>query len=124
MAELPDLVGKGSQSAQDAARAAGFLVTSHDSLGRGRNRVLDRNWKVCFQTPRPGQQATDTEVDLGAVKLTIRPSPLLVAAEHIGLQICAGSTRRSPPLPLERVERSVIRVIHSLHDQDATEHQP
>ncbi|WP_156727640.1 hypothetical protein [Streptomyces apocyni] len=69
-AELPNLVGKGLQSAQDAAQAAGFYgLTSHDSLGRGRNQVLDRNWKVCFQTPKPGRHSTDTEVDLGAVKL-------------------------------------------------------
>ncbi|MET7620541.1 hypothetical protein [Streptomyces sp. NPDC005408] len=69
-AELPNLVGKGLQSAQDAAQAAGFYVlTSHDSLGRGRNQVLDRNWKVCFQTPKPGRRSTDTEIDLGAVKL-------------------------------------------------------
>ncbi|WKX69921.1 PASTA domain-containing protein [Streptomyces sp. XD-27] len=69
-AELPNLVGKGLQSAQDAAQAAGFSVlTSHDSLGRGRNQILDRNWKVCFQKPKLGQQPTDVQIDLGAVKL-------------------------------------------------------
>jgi len=68
--QLPDLVGNGLQSAQDTAQAAGFFrLTSHDSLGRGRNQVLDREWKVCFQTPRPGRQTTETEVDFGAVKL-------------------------------------------------------
>lgn len=70
MAELPNLVGKGLQSAQDAAQAAGFAaLTSHDSLGRGRNQILDREWKVCFQKPKAGQHPTDTEIDLGAVKL-------------------------------------------------------
>lgn len=69
-ADLPSLVGKGLQSAQDAAQAAGFYVlASHDSLGRGRNQVLDRDWKVCFQTPGPGRRATDTQIDLGVVKL-------------------------------------------------------
>ncbi len=69
-AELPNLVGKGFQSAQDAAQAAGFSVlTSHDSLGRGRNQILDREWKVCFQKPKAGQHSTDTEIDLGTVKL-------------------------------------------------------
>jgi predicted small lipoprotein YifL len=69
-ADLPNLVGKGLQSAQDAAQAAGFYVlASHDSLGRGRNQVLDRDWKVCFQSPGPGRRATDTEIDLGVVKL-------------------------------------------------------
>ncbi|MEU0896822.1 Stk1 family PASTA domain-containing Ser/Thr kinase [Streptomyces massasporeus] len=69
-ADLPNLVGKGLQSAQDAAQAAGFYVlASHDSLGRGRNQVLDRDWKVCFQTPGPARRATDTKIDLGVVKL-------------------------------------------------------
>ncbi|GGT44673.1 hypothetical protein GCM10010271_55920 [Streptomyces kurssanovii] len=69
-AALPDMVGKGLQSAQDEAQAAGFYaLTSHDALGRGRNQVLDRGWKVCGQTPAPGQHPTDTKVDFGTVKL-------------------------------------------------------
>lgn len=70
-AALPDMVGNGLQSAQDQAQAAGFYVlTSHDSLGRARNQVLDRQWKVCTQTPKAGEHPTDTKVDFGAVKLT------------------------------------------------------
>jgi beta-lactam-binding protein with PASTA domain len=69
-ATLPDMVGKGLQSAQDEAQAAGFhLLTSHDALGRGRNQILDRGWKVCSQKPAPGTQATDVKVDFGTVKL-------------------------------------------------------
>ncbi|MDH6228165.1 PASTA domain-containing protein [Streptomyces sp. MJP52] len=69
-AELPDMVGKGLQSAQDEAQALGFyFLTSHDSLGRGRMQTLDRNWKVCSQTPKPGTHMTDVEVDFGTVKL-------------------------------------------------------
>ncbi|GKQ37661.1 hypothetical protein [Streptomyces sp. A012304] len=69
-ASLPDLRGKGLQSAQDQAQAAGFYhLTSHDALGRGRMQAFDRNWKVCSQTPSAGAHATDTEVDFGAVKL-------------------------------------------------------
>ncbi|MEU4132708.1 PASTA domain-containing protein [Streptomyces wuyuanensis] len=69
-ARLPDLVGMGLQSAQDKARSLGFhTLTSHDALGRGRNQVLDRNWKVCSQKPRPGAHPTRTKIDLGAVKL-------------------------------------------------------
>ncbi|MFR9795103.1 PASTA domain-containing protein [Streptomyces sp. MS06] len=69
-ATLPDLTGKGLQSAQDQAQAAGFHhLRSHDALGRSRNQILDRNWKVCSQTPKPGRQPTDTKVDLAAVKL-------------------------------------------------------
>jgi hypothetical protein len=72
-ADLPNLVGKGLQSAQDAAQAAGFFeVTSHDSLGRGRNQIQDRNWKVCFQTPKAGKHSTETPIDLGAVQLQER----------------------------------------------------
>jgi hypothetical protein len=68
--KLPDMVGKGLQSAQDQAQGAGFQrLTSHDSLGRGRNQILDREWKVCFQTPRPGEHPTDTQIDFGTVRL-------------------------------------------------------
>ncbi|NWF25751.1 hypothetical protein HW130_05635 [Streptomyces sp. PKU-EA00015] len=69
-AALPDMVGKGLQSAQDEAQAAGFYtLTSHDALGRGRNQVLDRGWKVCSQTPAPGRHPTDAKVDFSTVKL-------------------------------------------------------
>jgi hypothetical protein len=69
-AALPDMVGKGLQSAQDEAQAAGFyLLTSHDALGRGRNQILDRSWKVCSQTPATGTHPTDVKVDFGTVKL-------------------------------------------------------
>ncbi|MEU2393420.1 hypothetical protein [Streptomyces sp. NPDC007369] len=70
-AALPSLVGMGLQAAQDAAQAAGFYnLASHDSLGRGREQVLDRGWKVCSQTPGPGNGVdTAAKVDLGAVKL-------------------------------------------------------
>ncbi|MFI9066424.1 hypothetical protein ACIGQE_31920 [Streptomyces sp. NPDC053429] len=70
-ATLPNMVGKGLQTAQDEAQAAGFFVLkSHDALGRDRLQALDRNWKVCSQTPAPGASiGTGTSVDFGAVKL-------------------------------------------------------
>ncbi|MFF4452072.1 hypothetical protein [Streptomyces goshikiensis] len=70
-ATLPQLVGKGLQTAQDEAQAAGFFsLKSHDSLGQERLQALDRNWKVCSQTPAGGAKVdTDTTVDFGAVKL-------------------------------------------------------
>ncbi|MFD3555841.1 hypothetical protein ACFWWA_27640 [Streptomyces goshikiensis] len=70
-ATLPQLVGKGLQTAQDEAQAAGFFsLKSHDSLGQERLQALDRNWKVCSQTPGGGAKVdTDTTVDFGAVKL-------------------------------------------------------
>ncbi|KJY25600.1 PASTA domain-containing protein [Streptomyces katrae] len=68
---LPNLVGKGLQTAQDEAQAAGFYaLKSHDALGRARLQALDRNWKVCSQTPAGGGTVdTGTTIDFGAVKL-------------------------------------------------------
>lgn len=69
-ASLPDMAGKGLQSAQDQAQEQGFYsLTSHDALGRGRMQAFDRNWKVCSQTPKAGEHATDTEIDFATVKL-------------------------------------------------------
>ncbi|GAB7106522.1 hypothetical protein JCM4814A_48360 [Streptomyces phaeofaciens JCM 4814] len=68
---VPEFVGMGLQSAQDAAQEAGFYgLASHDSLGRGRMQAFDRNWKVCSQSVAAGRTvSTDTELDFGAVKL-------------------------------------------------------
>lgn len=69
-AQLPRLTGQGLRSAQDAAAQAGFKkLKTHDALGRDRAQAFTRNWQVCFQEPAPGAHATDTEVDLGVVKL-------------------------------------------------------
>lgn len=69
-AELPDLVGKGLQTAQDEAQAAGFTnLTSHDALGRGRDQLIDRNWQVCQQEPAAGTVLSDTRIDFATVKL-------------------------------------------------------
>ncbi|MET9700498.1 hypothetical protein ABZY31_26770 [Streptomyces sp. NPDC006529] len=70
-AALPNLVGKGLQTAQDEAQAAGFYtLKSHDALGRDRRQALDRNWKVCSQTPAAAASVdTRTTVDFGTVKL-------------------------------------------------------
>ncbi|MFG1808552.1 hypothetical protein [Streptomyces sp. NPDC049040] len=72
VAAVPNLVGKGLQVAQDTSQAAGFYhLTSHDSLGRDRMQLLDRDWQVCFQSPAAGTStAVTTKVDFGAVKLT------------------------------------------------------
>ncbi|WP_078868292.1 PASTA domain-containing protein [Streptomyces sp. NRRL F-5727] len=67
---LPDMTGKGLQSAQDQSQAAGFHhLHSHDALGRGRVQALDRNWKVCDQTPKAGKHPTDIKIDFATVKL-------------------------------------------------------
>ncbi|MFJ9246832.1 PASTA domain-containing protein [Streptomyces sp. NPDC101776] len=68
---VPEFVGMGLQSAQDAAQKQGFhSLTSHDSLGRERHQILDRDWKVCSQNVKAGTTtSTDTRLDFGAVKL-------------------------------------------------------
>lgn len=68
---VPDFVGMGLQSAQDAAQKQGFsTLKSHDSLGRDRHQILDRDWKVCSQNVKAGTTtSTDTQLDFGAVKL-------------------------------------------------------
>lgn len=68
---VPNFVGMGLQSAQDAAQEQGFyLLKSHDSLGRDRMQILDRDWKVCSQNVKAGtSQSTDTTLNFGAVKL-------------------------------------------------------
>ncbi|MEW2174172.1 hypothetical protein AB0935_30265 [Streptomyces sp. NPDC007027] len=68
---VPNFVGMGLQSAQDAAQAEGFYsLRSHDSAGRDRMQAFDRNWKVCSQNVKAGKTVgTDTTLDFGAVKL-------------------------------------------------------
>ena len=68
---VTNFIGKGLQTAQDDAQAAGFHhLTSHDATGRARHQILDRNWKVCFQTPAAGRSASrETTIDFGVVKL-------------------------------------------------------
>ncbi|WP_092654378.1 PASTA domain-containing protein [Actinopolymorpha singaporensis] len=60
----------GLQSAQEAARGAGFTdLTSHHALGRGRRQILGRSWRVCTQSPARGRWAKNSPIDLGAVRL-------------------------------------------------------
>lgn len=68
---VPDFIGMGLQSAQDAAQAKGFyILTSHDSSGRERLQALDRNWKVCSQNHKAGKVLPlNTELDFGTVKV-------------------------------------------------------
>jgi len=68
---VPDFVGKGLQTAQDDAQAAGFAdLSSHDASGRGRLQIFDRDWKVCFQSPAAGTTVSSgSQIDFGVVKL-------------------------------------------------------
>lgn len=69
--QVPSFIGMGLQSAQDTAQKQGFYnLTSHDSSGRARMQILDRDWKVCSQNVKAGSlAATTTKLDFGAVKL-------------------------------------------------------
>ncbi len=67
---LPDVVGKGLQSAVDQVQAAGFThFGTHDASGRLRAQILYRDWKVCFQSPAAGGRPPSVQVDLAVVKL-------------------------------------------------------
>ena len=68
---VPGLTGKGLATAETDAQAAGFsTIATHDASGRGRIQILDRDWKVCSQTPAAGTSAsTASQLDLGVVKL-------------------------------------------------------
>ena len=69
MAVLPDSTGRTLDAAQSAARQAGFAtVVTHDALGRHRMPFLQRNWRVCGQTPAPGRYEATTPVDFSVVK--------------------------------------------------------
>lgn len=69
-ATLPNLVGMVLQDAQDKAQAAGFYNLDDQDALYTRLQVLDRNWKVCSQKPKPGVYDPNTQVVLYAVKLT------------------------------------------------------
>lgn len=89
-ATLPDMIGKGLQSAQDQAQAGGFYnLNSHDVLGRGRMQAFDRNGKVCSQTSTPGEHPTDTKVDFATVNLVEETCP---ARDEGAAPQSAGST--------------------------------
>jgi hypothetical protein len=68
---MPDLAGMNLQDAQDTLQTFGsYLLTQTDATGMERFQMLDSNWKVCYQVPRPGTKTPlTTLVDLGAVKL-------------------------------------------------------
>ena len=69
-ANLPDVRGKGLQWAQSQTKDAGFdTIATHDALGRDRRWRDDKEWMVCFEDPRPGNQSPKTDVQLGVVKI-------------------------------------------------------
>lgn len=72
---MPNLVGRNLQGAQDTLQALdSYLLNEQDATGRGRSQILDRDWRVCTQIPKPGtkQVSVIRVVVLGAVKLSER----------------------------------------------------
>jgi hypothetical protein len=68
---MPNLVGKNLQKAQDALQSRGsYLLDEQDATGAGRIQVIDTDWKVCRQKPKPGAKVLIvTIVQLASVKL-------------------------------------------------------
>ena len=69
------LAGKDLQGARDAiqslTRGAVWFSGSTDRTGKGRARIVDRNWQVCTSTPAPGATfTTSTTIDFGVVRDT------------------------------------------------------
>jgi hypothetical protein len=68
--QVPDVVGKDHQLAQDTMQAAGlYALAEEDASGQDRLLMLDRNWTTVEQRPEAGEcVAQDTEVLLSALK--------------------------------------------------------
>jgi len=72
---MPNLIGMDLQGAQDAVQSLTggtvWFSGSTDRTGKGRARIVDRNWQVCTSTPAPGATfTTSTTIDFGVVRDT------------------------------------------------------
>lgn len=72
---MPDQVGSNLQAAQDdIQRVSGdplYISFSHDATGHGRLQILDRDWKVCSETPAPGTRVMRSiRITFNVVKLS------------------------------------------------------
>ncbi|MDG6106893.1 PASTA domain-containing protein [Dactylosporangium aurantiacum] len=66
---VPDVRCMNLQEAQDRLRDAGYRTSSKDHTTQGRHQVLDRNWLVVAQSPKPGTAAgKGTQVVMEVVK--------------------------------------------------------
>lgn len=60
--EVPDVVGKDHQLAQDTMQAAGlYILSEEDATGQGRALIVDRNWTVVEQDPPGGSVVSEDE---------------------------------------------------------------
>jgi hypothetical protein len=69
---MPKLVGRNLQASQDQLQSLGsYLLHEEDASGAGRYTLLDRDWRVCSQVPKPGVKVSRARiVVLRAVKLS------------------------------------------------------
>jgi hypothetical protein len=69
---VPNEVGKNHQAAQDDLQAHGlFNLSEEDATGQGRMLILDRNWVVVSQSPKPGARVNeDATITLRSKKYT------------------------------------------------------
>ena len=70
--DMPDLVGKNLQDAQNQIQQLtdnAVRTTSHDATPADREQDVDRDWKVCNQSAKPGDQITEEQaIDFTVVK--------------------------------------------------------
>ena len=69
---MPNLVGVNLQDAQNRIQELtdnSVKTTSHDATPADREQTVDRDWKVCNQSAKPGDQITEEQaVDFTVVK--------------------------------------------------------
>jgi beta-lactam-binding protein with PASTA domain len=69
---MPNLVGANLQDAQNKIQQLtgdAVKTTSHDATPADREQTVDRDWKVCNQSAKPGDQITEEQaVDFTVVK--------------------------------------------------------
>ena len=70
--DMPNLVGKNLQDAQDQIQRLtdnAVRTTSHDATPADREQDVDSQWKVCNQSAKPGDQITEeSSIDFTVVK--------------------------------------------------------
>jgi beta-lactam-binding protein with PASTA domain len=64
---MPDLTGK-SLNVATGSLPSGTSITAKDISGQGRVIIVESNWKICSQDPKPGTQFTGQPVTFGVVK--------------------------------------------------------
>ncbi|MFM9448625.1 PASTA domain-containing protein [Streptomyces acidiscabies] len=66
-ATMPDFRGKSVKAARQALDSS-TGITADDVSGESRMILLESNWKVCTQNPKPGARLDGQPVEFGAVK--------------------------------------------------------